>query len=143
MTIAQWDDGYLLNTDPRREDPLYYYLREGGWGSAIGFEVEPLYGEHTASRVTIRVWPHHGPREAGLPADEWRDLYPRVISVLLGRFPEWSQVTLQSSRLSELAELGLVAKAFQRAGFSQTNHTGTEETWTRTSQPSRRWWKFW
>jgi len=143
MNLAKWDDGYIFHADPRREDPLYYYLRDGAWGSAIGIEVDPLYEEHTASHVTIRVWPQHLPREAGLETREWRDMYPRVVSVLLRRFPKWSSVTLQSSRLRELAELGLLAAAFTQAGFSQSISASNEQTWTRTCQPSRPWWRFW
>lgn len=131
MKLAKWDDGYVFDADPRREDPLYYYMQDGGWGSAIGIEVAPLYEEHTASRVTIRVWPDHLPREAGLDAAERRDMYPRVVSVLLRRFPKWSSVTLQSSHIPELAEHGLVSAAFTKAGFSHSMSTTNEETWTR------------
>jgi len=131
MKLAKWDDGYLFDADPRREDPLYYYMREGGWGSAIGIEVAPLYHEHSASRVTIRVWPEHLPREAGLDAAERRDMYPRVVSTLLGRFPKWSSVTLQSAYIPELGAHGLVSAAFTEAGFSRSMSTTNEETWTR------------
>ncbi|WP_395742729.1 hypothetical protein [Prosthecobacter sp.] len=131
MQLAKWDDGYVFDADPRREDPLYYYMRDGGWGSAIGIEVAPLYEEHTASRVTIRVWPEHLPREAGLEAAVKRDMYSRVLSVLLRRYPKWSSVTLQSNHIPELAEHGLISSAFMEAGFSRSMFTTHEETWTK------------
>ena len=133
----------MFNADPRREDPLYYYLREKGWGSAIGFEVAPLREEETASEVTIRVWPEHLAREADMDAAERLAMYPRVVSAFLSRFPNWSSVTLQSSRLPEFAELGLLGAAFARAGFSPSSSASNEATWTRTSQPLRPWWRPW
>jgi len=131
MKLAKWEDGYVFEADPRGEDPLYYYMLDGGWGSAIGIEVEPLYEEHAASRVTIRVWPEHLPRWADLDAAQRRNVYPRVVSVLLRRFPKWSSVTLQSAHIPELTERGLVSAAFTEAGFSHSVSTSNEETWTR------------
>ena len=132
MKLAKWDDGYVFDADPRREDPLYYYMREGGWGSALGIEVDPLYEEHTASCVSIRVWPEHLPREAGMDSSEIHQMYPRVISVLLARFPKWSRVTLQSSHLPALIERSSLSAAFTAAGFSHIMRTTpNEQTWTK------------
>ena len=131
MKLAKWDDGYVLDADPRREDPLYYYMRDGGWGCAIGIEVSPLYEEHTALTVTIRIWPEHLPREAGMDAAERLEMYPRVVSVLLRRFPQWSSVTLQTTRISELRDSGRVSVAFEEAGFARIASAANEETWTR------------
>jgi hypothetical protein len=132
MKLAKWDDGYVFDADPRREDPLYYYLQEGGWGSALGFEVDPLYEEHTATSVSIRVWSEHLPREAGMDAAERREMYHRVIPILLRRFPKWSRVTLQSSYLPEIMEQDSLPAAFTAAGFSRTmSITPNEQTWTK------------
>ncbi len=132
MKLAKWDDGYVLDADPRREDPLYYYMREGGWGSALGIEVDPLYKEHDAISVSIRVWPEHLPREAGLSCEEQLQMYPRVISTLLNRFPKWSRVTLQTYRLSELLEHSSLPTVFTAAGFSSSMSTAPDEnTWTK------------
>jgi len=131
MKLAKWNDGYILDADPRREDPLYYYLLEGGWGAAIGIEVAPLYEEHEATQVVIRIWPAHLPREASLSAVDRCTMYPRVLSILLRRFPKWSSVTLQSDYIPELTELGLVAAAFTEAGFTRGAATTNEETWTK------------
>jgi hypothetical protein len=128
---AKWDDGYVLYTDPRREDPLYYYMRERGWGSAVGFEVAPLYEEHAAIRVSIRVWSGHLQREADMNTAVRRDMYHRVVSSLLQRFPNWSNVTLQSIYLPEITEQGLVSSAFTEAGFSRSMSTTNQETWTK------------
>jgi hypothetical protein len=132
MKLAKWDDGYILDADPRREDPLYYYMKEGGWGSALGIEVDPLYEEFTASSVSIRVRPEHLPREAGMSAKERFEMYPRVVSVLLARFPKWSQVTLQSSHLPELLEQNSLPAVFTAAGFSPSMTLApNENTWTK------------
>jgi predicted component of type VI protein secretion system len=133
MKLAKWNDGYVLDTDPRREDPLYYYMQEGGWGSALGIEVAPLYEEHKAAAVCIRVWPDHLPREAVMSTSERHQMYPRVISVLLGRFPHWSRVTMQSSHLAEIVERTPLSATFMAAGFAQIPNTAPDETtWTRT-----------
>lgn len=58
-------------------------------------------------------------------------MYHRVVSVLLRRFPRWSQVTLQSSYLPEIMEQGSVLEAFAVAGFSRSINTPDEETWTK------------
>ena len=129
MKLAKWDDGYVLETDPRREDPLYYYMREGGWGSAVGIEVSPLYDEHAKTKVTIRVWLSHLPREAGMISAERCEMFRRVVSVLLLRFPRWSHVTLQTTYMAELVGRGEVAVIFKEAGFSCFTSTAGEETW--------------
>ena len=134
MKLAEWNDGYIFDADPRREDPLYYYLRDGAWHSAIGIEVEPLYEEHKAARVTIRVWPDHLPREAGLEAIARRDMYPRVISALLSRFRGWSAVTFESPRILEIRGDGLVSAEFKKAGFSCSVSTTDSETWTKPNK---------
>ena len=132
MKLAKWDDGYVFDADSRREDPLYYYMRAGAWGSALGIEVDPLYEEDTATSVSIRVWPEHRPREAGMDATERQQMYHRVISILLARFPKWSRITLQSSYLPELMEHGSLSAAFTAAGFSNTMNTApNERTWTK------------
>lgn len=58
MKLATWKDGFVFDTDPRREDPLYYYLLDGAWGSdsVVGFEIDPRYNEHKATSVCIRVF---------------------------------------------------------------------------------------
>ena len=132
MKLAKWDDGYVLDADPRREDPLYYYMREGGWGSALAIEIDPLYEEHSVTTVSIRVWPEHLPREAGLNTEERLQMYPRVISTLLARFPKWSQVTLQSPRLPELLEHSSLSAVFTAAGFSPSMSSAPDEnTWAK------------
>ena len=55
-SIKEWPDGYLLSMDPRREDPLFYYMKRDDWEHAIGLEVLPLYEERAAVEVTISVW---------------------------------------------------------------------------------------
>ena len=38
-TIKEWPEGYLLSMDPRREDPLFYYMRGDDWERAIGLDI--------------------------------------------------------------------------------------------------------
>ncbi len=57
INLAEWPDNRVLYTDPRREDPLYYYKSREGWSFVIGFEVAPMYEEYDATSVTIKVWP--------------------------------------------------------------------------------------
>ena len=133
MKLAKWSDGYVLDTDPRREDPLYYYMQEGAWGSTIGFEVDPPYEEHKAIHVCIRVFldPAHKFREAEMDKTKRQEMYCRVISELLGRFGRWLRVKLQSSYLSDIMLDGSLATIFKAAGFSPAENTQDEITWTK------------
>ena len=133
MKLEKWEDGFVLDADPRREDPLYYYMRDGAWGSGIGVRVDPLYEEHKAANVTLSIFSEHLAREAGMDAAERLKMYHRIVSVLLGRFPKWSRVTLQSSYLPEIMVQDLVSAAFTSAGFLQSaSTTPNEQTWTKS-----------
>src|SRR5262245_39846378 len=112
MKRAKWNDGYVLDTDPRREDPLYYYMRGSDWGSALGLRVEPAYQEHKATKVCICVFREHEAREAGMQPTERKEMYSRIIPVLVTRFPKWSQITLRSAYLSDLMEGGYLSAVF-------------------------------
>ena len=132
MKLAEWEDGFVLNADPRRADPLYYYMRDEVWDSAIGLEVEPRYEEQTATEVTLSVFSEHLAREKGMAAPERRKMYGRVISVLLRCFPKWSRVTLRSDYLPEILEEGSVQAAFKAAGFAPGEIISRrEQSWTK------------
>ena len=62
-TIQAWPDGYSLDMDSRRQDPLFYYRNGDDWENAIGFEVLPLYEERSARDVSISVWAGHRDRD--------------------------------------------------------------------------------
>jgi hypothetical protein len=46
--LKGWPDGYMLDMDPRREDPLFYYRTED-WSEAIGFDRE----DHPAADAAL------------------------------------------------------------------------------------------
>jgi len=133
MKLAKWDDGFVLDADPRREDPLYYYLRHGNWGAAIGIQVDPQYEEDKATSVSIQIFSDHLSREAGMDATDRCEMYNRAILVLLKRFPKWSSVTLRSPHLQWILEAGSVATIFSTEGFSCSISGGKpdEQTWTK------------
>ncbi len=136
MKLAKWDDGYIFDMDPRREDPLYYYLKDKGWGSsAIGIEVEPMCEEHKVTTVSIKIWRDHLSREAEMNITERCKMYSRIIPVLLARFPNWLQVTLQSSFLPEIMEHSSLSEAFTEAGFLYISSPKSEmNIWTKSKQ---------
>jgi hypothetical protein len=117
MRLGKWDDGYVLDTDSRREDPLYYYVRGEDWKAAIGFEVNPLWKEAKADSVTIHVFREHEPRESEMSPLDRLTMYRRVILALLGRFPGWTRVCLNSAYLREILGDGSLPAAFHDAGF--------------------------
>lgn len=132
MQIAKWDDGFVLDTDPRRQDPLYYYLREGSKDSVLGVRVDPLYEEHEATDVSIRISPEHQQREAGMEPAARREMYRRIISVLLKSFPRWKRVTLHSPHLRDVLEHGSISPLFVGAGFSRAHGDApNERTWAK------------
>jgi hypothetical protein len=139
MKLTNWNDGYVLETDPRREDPLYYYMRDGVWGSGVGLEVDPLYKEHKATEVCIRVFQEHQAREAAMVPAERKEMYHRIIPVLVARFPNWSQVTLHTHYLPDLMEGGSLSEMFAALGFVCPTEVGTNEIiCTRTMNPDSR-----
>ena len=118
MKKARWSDGYVVNADPRREDPLYYYMQGDAWNSAIGFETEPLYHEHEGTDVTIGVFGDHRVRESALSPAAREEMYCRVLSVLLARFPKWLRVKVRSAYLPDLLGSPALGAVFEAEGFA-------------------------
>jgi hypothetical protein len=130
--LAKWDDGYMVVSDSRRADPLYYYMQEGKRDTAIGLAVEPRLKERTAESVSIRVWQSYMSREAAMEPAKRQAMYPRVVSSLLGRYPNWSKVILQSAYLSEIMQNRSLSEVFEAAGFvNSTDLTPDESIWTK------------
>jgi hypothetical protein len=102
MKIAKWSDGYVLNIDPRREDPLFYYVKDGAWGTAIGFEADALYEEHRAQEVALQVWEKHAAREACLDEEGRKLMYVRAIPALAAHFKNWQRVTVRGAKLATI-----------------------------------------
>lgn len=102
MKIAKWSDGYVVDIDPRREDPLFYYVKDGAWGTAIGFEADALYEEHRAREVALQVWQKHTALEASLEEEERKLMYVRAIPALAAHFRNWQRVTVRGGKLTAI-----------------------------------------
>jgi hypothetical protein len=102
MKIAKWSDGYVLDIDPRREDPLFYYVKDGAWGTAIGFAADTLYEEHRAREVVLQVWEKHAAREASLEEEERKLMYVRAIPALTAHFKNWQRLTIRGAKLAAI-----------------------------------------
>lgn len=128
----KWDDGSVLDTDPRREDPLFYYLTKGDWSKAIGFEVLPLYEEAGAEQVQISVFANHRPREAAIGDSEREQLYVRAIPALAKRHRKWRQLTLNAIDLDQILASGALTDELQRLGFRRLIGSGRDQAaWSR------------
>jgi len=131
-SIKEWPDGYLLGMDPRREDPLFYYMKGDDWEHAIGLEVLPLYEERTALEVTISVWAGHRDRETSLEAREREQMYDRSLPALAAYHDRWREIRLVAENIAAITESGVLANEMQQLGFSPTrSSTPNSVTWTR------------
>lgn len=92
MKIGKWDDGYSLDADPRREDPLYYYLKDKDWSGALGIAVDPMCHEHEVAEVRISIFGNHSGRYAGMTSEEQGTMLTRIIDSLLKRHRNWVTV---------------------------------------------------
>ena len=92
-TLRKWADGASLQTDPRDEDPLFYYLF-GDLAQAIGFRVEPLYEHAKSADVTIGLAPHFLARTTLKAPAERLTMYLRVFETLSKRFTGWTRVAI-------------------------------------------------
>lgn len=118
-TIEIWPDGYVLSMDPRREDPLFYYLQETDWAGAIGFQVLPLCEESAAPEVSISVFVDHLIREQALEMPDRRRMYVRVIPALAVQFAAWKRVVVRARDLAQILEGDALHHRLQELGFRQ------------------------
>lgn len=91
--LGKWADGASLETDPRNEDPVFYYLF-GNLAEAIGFDVEPLYEHAKATDVTIGLAPPDLGRALAMPPAERLTMYLRVLETLSKRFKGWVRIAV-------------------------------------------------
>ena len=131
-TIQRWEDGYILDMDPRREDPLFYYRREDDWSEVIGFEVLPLYEERTAERVEISVFADHRGREMELETSRREEVYVRVLPALIAHHESWKHVLLRGDDLEVVLESGSLLRELRRLGFDPEIREGSDGVlWSR------------
>jgi hypothetical protein len=131
-TLEKWSDGYDLNMDPRREDPLFYYRPASGWDDVIGFEVLPLYEERSAGEVTISVWKDHRDREASLEPEARELMYVRCVPSLAAYHDSWQVIRLVGEDLEAVLASGELEGAMNRHGFSLAPaSTEDSATWAR------------
>jgi hypothetical protein len=133
--IESWPDGWILNMDPRREDPLFYYLHGDDWSHAIGIQVLPLYQERTAPRVAISVFSKHRDREMSLDTAERERMYERALPALAARHESWSEIRLTATDLPAILKSGSVARELERLGFRKAASPDPEPdsvTWSRS-----------
>jgi hypothetical protein len=94
VTLARWDDGYVLMQDSQRDDPVYYYAqRPDDVSAAIGFVVEPVFQEESRPNVTISFASgDHRARAGRLQSAARRILFVRVLQTLVAKYPHWTSI---------------------------------------------------
>ena len=130
-TLERWSDGYILDMDPRREDPLFYYRRQDDWSGAIGFEVLPLYRERDSEEVEVSVFADHRARELRLNETERELLYVRAVPALAGLHDHWKRMLLKGVNLGAVLRSGSLADELLRVGFVQGATDDVTALWTR------------
>ncbi|HSM50353.1 MAG TPA: hypothetical protein VLA75_03025 [Thermoanaerobaculia bacterium] len=124
--IAEFGGGWVLDTDPRREDPLYYCLKDGDWSGAIAFEVLPLWEEERSTEVTVQVCHEHRGRESSLDFGERERLYSHVLIALCTRFRKWSRICVRGAGVeAAVCDSGL-ARAMGSLGFRRDADGGDD-----------------
>jgi hypothetical protein len=130
-TLAKWFDGFLLDCDARREDPLFYYRSEDHWETAIGLHILPEYQESNAAAVEIAVWQGHRQREYVLTDNERAQMYSRCVPALAAAYPRWKQIVLRATRLNEILRVGSLNARLGELGFTQMTAGEDKATWCR------------
>ncbi len=103
MLLAEFADDYLIYSESRREDPLYYYMKKDDWNSAIGFEVDPLYKEHSERNVTIKVFKDHQDGFDSLNDVDKLKTVRRLLESLMDYFKHWKTINIEGT-LSTIIE---------------------------------------
>jgi hypothetical protein len=94
MSVKKWPDGDSLTTDPRGDDPTFYYLPSHDWSKAVGFMVSPLFEHAKALHVEISIPPAFLGRLVACSDQERHKTYRRVLETLVSRFTIWRKLTL-------------------------------------------------
>ena len=130
--LRKWSDGHVLNTDDRREDPLFYYLMRKEWTKAIGFQVLPLYEEATAEQVEISIFVKHRQSESALCEAERELMYVRSIPILAEFHRKWKRITVKGVNLQCIFKSGILITEMHRLGFEPIPGADPDEAvWSR------------
>ena len=131
MTLAKWDDGYVVYRDPRREDPLFYYLLKDDWANAVGIKVEPDYNERQAKNITIYL---HLLRPLVANLEQRRVVYNRALPEILKFYPNSESITLRDEYLPEMMSDAEFRNLFVKVGFAPEQETTNrnELVWRRS-----------
>jgi hypothetical protein len=129
----RFSNGDTIEQDPRREDPVVYYVPAGDWARAIGIEIAPLYEEHRATTVTSRLSGAHEDRLSQLDDTALADFVARVAAVLSKWYPNWlSWSTEWPLPVAQRVGPHAVESAFERAGWhSSSPRVGGRWSWAR------------
>jgi hypothetical protein len=92
---VDFSDGDSIRQDPRREDPLIYYLPAGEWSRAIGMKILPSYEEHEAKSVIIRFWEDHLASLQLMSDSELVLIIQRYAHTLSKWFSRWKDLTIE------------------------------------------------
>jgi hypothetical protein len=115
---ADFSDKDRIYQDPRREDPLIYYLPAGDWSRSIGLEILPLYEERKSKSVTLRFFEDHLARLRSMTDSELTLIIQRYAHSLSKSFKHWKDLTIEFpdwlvGRIGE----GAILQPFINAGW--------------------------
>ena len=131
MTFATWKDGFALEQDSRRLDPIYYYVKDGDLVAAVPFEVEPLYEDERAPSPVITVAESARQRVAAMPRSDQLKMYVRVVSTLAKRYKAWQTVTLKIDGVDAQEIETQLTPVMQQLAFVLQSASPSELVWAR------------
>ena len=120
MRLGSWPDGSAVEGDPSKDDPLYYYVTDGNWSTAIGFQVTPAREEARASTVMLSVWPSYRALATQSSQSEQAQMYLRTVEALGQRFRNWTEIKLIGCPF-EIADI--LAAALPQVGWNAKERT--------------------
>jgi hypothetical protein len=121
----RFTDGDAIDQDPRREDPLVYYVRGGDWLQAVGLEIDPPYEEHEATQVRSRVYTDHQARLSGLDQAAVRLVIERLVNALSKAYPQWRAWTTEwPPFVIERVGVDTLGRLFASAGWHRVHSAG-------------------
>lgn len=126
-----WPDGDSVETDPRRDDPYFYYLRNGDWKTAVGFDVTPSPEDVRAASVSLSVAPPYLERIERFGDAEQARMYAHVVEALAKRYARWTRITISGATRDSLT--GLAARLAPLGWQLQPTSPSDEVVLTRAS----------